>query len=464
MSIRNGKDKQTLPSYQPDKNSLQSITPIDGRYRPQLAAFSTSFSEFALMRYRIQVEVEYLLFLSACHVAPKLSKKQILTLRSIFTSFSAADAEEVKRIEGVTNHDMKAIEYYLQKKCKEMHLDSLMPFVHWGITSDDTNNLAYGLALSQCNKFQMIPALEALLNHLQQMAKQNKKSVMMARTHGQPAVPTTFGKELATFAARLQAQLTILKHHQFTGKLMGAVGTLGAHRLAFPSIQWVTKSKQFVRSLGLKPVIHTTQILPLDAWVAYFQTLATINSIVKGLSADIWTYIMLEEVQLRKKEGEVGSSTMPQKVNPIDFENAEGNCDIANSYFSLYEHKLLISRLQRDLTDSVVKRTFGTALSHTYLAWKSVEKGLHKIEFDVTTAAAHLTDHYEVLAEAIQTQLRLRNDEKGYEKVKQMTRGKKITKELFQTIVSELHVENLKNLSPEKYCGYAEELASDTSL
>lgn len=460
MSLRNRRNKQISAPYQQDELSLQNITPLDGRYKQQLIELSSYFSEYAYIRYRVQIEVEYLIFLSKNKVTKKLTNQQIATLRSIYKKITPQQAGEIKQIERKINHDMKAIEYFLQRMCKRIKLEHLISFIHWGITSDDTGNLAYGLALSQCSNNVIVPVLQSLVAEIKKIAISNKNFPLLARTHGQPAVPTTFGKEVSNFYVRLNKQLTVLKHHYFEGKLMGAVGNLNAHRLAFPSINWIQQSSIFVRSLGLQPNIHVTQIVPYDNWISYFQTLISINGIIGGLSRDMWTYIMLEEVKLRKKEGEVGSSTMPQKVNPIDFENAEGNCEIANSYFQLYERKLLSSRLQRDLSDSVVKRTIGTALSHTLLAWKSIQKGLQKIEFDSETAKRHLTNHYEVLAEAIQTQLRLKNDHEGYEKVKKMTRGKKMSKTLYQTIVRDLGLVQLADLTPERYMGYAEELTN----
>lgn len=457
MSIKNIINKQ-------EELSIQNISPIDGRYRQQIDNLPRMFSEYAYIRHRVQVEIEYLIFLSQNGVGKKITQTQINKLRTVYQSFSSHDALEIKDIEKTVNHDMKAIEYFLQKKCKESKLDSLIPFIHWGITSDDTGNLAYGIALNSNNFECMIPTLESLMQTLRKLGTTHKKSLFLARTHGQPAVPTTFGKEIINFYVRLRKQYVRLKRHAFEGKLMGAVGNLNAHALFFPSVDWVKKSREFVKSFKLQPVVYTTQILPYDSWVSYFQILMNINSIIKGLSADMWTYIMLEEVKLKKKEGEVGSSTMPQKVNPIDFENAEGNCEIANAYYQLFERKLLVSRLQRDLSDSVVKRTIGTAIAHTLLAWKSLQKGLGKIELDSEGAQKHVMEHYEVLAEAIQTQLRLKNDAEGYEKVKKMTRGKKMTRELYQTIVRELQLTMLEHLSPEQYIGYAEVLAQDPTL
>jgi len=444
--------------------SIQNISPIDGRYKQQLNNVRASFSEYAYIRNRLQVEIEYLIFLSKNGVGKKILQTQILMLRSMYQNFSLHDALEIKGIEKMINHDMKAIEYFLKEKCKESKLDSLIPFIHWGITSDDTGNLAYGIALNNNNVECIVPTLGSLLETLRKLAVTHKKSLFLARTHGQPAVPTTFGKEIINFYVRLQKQYIQLKKHRFEGKLMGAVGNLNAHALFFPSINWVKKSKEFVESFGLRPVVYTTQILPYDSWVSYFQIIMNINSIIKGLSNDLWTYIMLEEVKLKKKEGEVGSSTMPQKVNPIDFENAEGNGEIANAYFQLFERKFPVSRLQRDLSDSVVKRTIGTAVAHTLLSWNSLQKGLGKIELDVDTANKHVMEHYEVLAEAIQTQLRLNNDAEGYEKVKKMTRGKKMTKELYKAIIRDLKLNTLENLTPEQYVGYAEDLAQDPTL
>lgn len=455
MSMKNGTNNQ-------DEFSIQNVSPIDGRYRQQTDSIRGIFSEYAYIRQRVHVEIEYLIFLSKNDVIKKLDKSSILKLRTISRTFSLHDAQKIKSTEKKISHDMKAIEYFLQEKCKELQLDPLIPFIHWGITSDDTGNLAYGMALNQNNNECIIPTMEILLETLRKLSSTYKKSLFLARTHGQPAVPTTFGKEIANFYVRLHKQFRLLKGYEFDGKLMGAVGNLNAHKLFFPSTNWIEKSKLFVLSLGLKPVTHVTQILPYDNWVSYFQILMNINSIIKGLCVDMWTFIMLEEVKLKKKEGEVGSSTMPQKVNPIDFENAEGNCEIANTYYQLFERKLLQSRLQRDLSDSVVKRTFGTAIAHTFLAWESLRKGLNKIELDHEIANMHVINHYEVLAEAIQTQLRLKNDTAGYEKVKKMTRGKKMTKILYQTIVREFHLEALENLSPDQYVGYSEELTDPT--
>ncbi len=444
------------------RQKLFNISPLDGRYASKLSFFKDFFSEFALFKKRIFVEIEYLKRLSSFGAIRKLSQKEIDVLDQIVSNFDLNDALRIKEIEEKINHDIKAVEYFLREKFNRKKLEDLTAFIHLGLTSEDINNLAYGLIFKDFKKNVLEKELEKVLVSLKELADRYKKMPFLARSHGQPAVPTTFGKEIANFVHRLQKQQKRLSVFKFEGKLNGAVGNYNALSLIYRQIDWIKFSRVFIGQLGLVPNFHTTQILPYDNWVEFFQKLILINNIFLGLSRDIWTYIMLEELRLKAGKNQVGSSTMPQKINPIDFENAEGNLEIANSYFQLYERKLPISRLQRDLSDSTVRRTFGVALGHTFLAWNSLQQGLGKIALDEEKIKENLNHHWEVLAEAIQVYLRSTGEVRGYEKIKKITQGKKMTRENYLSLIKELRLDKTEidfiNLSPEKYIGLADKL------
>lgn len=419
------------------------LSPLDDRYENETAPLCGYFSEFAYIKYRVLVEIQFLIHLK------KLSKKYI----SIVQAFSIGDARRVKELEETTKHDAKAIEYFLKEKIKS---PEVLPYVHFGLTSEDINNLAYGCMLTDSLRTVLLPEIKQLLVLIHDMVKKYAASVMVARTHGQPAVPTTFGKELAVFYVRLKKLEKRLRAFRFEGKMNGAVGNYNALAFAYPKTDWIRFSRGFISSFDLVPNLVTTQILPADSYVEYFLLLFQINTVLLGLSQDMWSYISRGLVRQKRVEGQVGSSTMPQKINPIDFENAEGNIQIANSYFELFARKLSVSRMQRDLSDSTVKRTIGTALGHTLLAWKSMEKGLGKISFDEQSAEKELDDHWEILAEAMQIYFKLYGDEKGYEKVKKMMMGKTIDKKTYQKIVKEYPP--LARLTPRAYIGLAEKI------
>ncbi|MCX6792277.1 MAG: adenylosuccinate lyase [Candidatus Gottesmanbacteria bacterium] len=438
-------------------DSLLNLSPVDGRYASVTHVLRPYFSEFALMKYRLQAECLYLEWLSRWKVIRLVKQKEKIIIKNIVRSFSFDDANRIKVFEDETKHDVKALEYFLKEKLEETTLTDLLPFVHFGLTSEDVNTLSYALMLKESHAEVILPALSSVLDLLHTFASANVKSVMVARTHGQPAVPTTFGKELAVFYARVKKLENRLATFRFEGKLNGAVGNYNALAFVFPKVDWFRFSKEFISSLGLSSNLVTTQIIPSDNWVEYFQLLAEVNTIFVGLCQDMWQYISQGLVVLKRDPKQVGSSTMPHKVNPIDFENAEGNLSIANSYFELYTRKLLVSRLQRDLSDSTVKRTIGTALGHTVLAWKSLIKGLEKISFNPEAARTELNAHWEILSEAIQVYLKIHGDAKGYETVKTATMGKQFDAKTFRRLVKKFP--SLAKLTPASYSGLAKKLA-----
>jgi len=363
----------------PTLSQAYAISPLDGRNHLKISSLSEYFSEFALNKYRTKVELEYLLKLSEWKVVRKLSAKETSKIVGIYKDFNLDDYFEIKRIESKTNHDVKAVEYFLRQKLEKAHLDDLTPYLHLGLTSEDTNNLAYGLILREFNEKVLVGELQVIIYRLLEMSKKYKGVEMMARTHGQPAVATTVGKELGNYCYRLSKLQKKLKTFKFEGKLNGAVGNLNAHKTLIPNIDWLKVSRSFVMELGLEPNLYTTQILFYDNWMEYFQAIILVNSVLVDLSINVWQSIMLNIYILQKKEGEVGSSTMPQKVNPINFEHAEGNLLLANSMMEFFVRKLTSSRLQRDLSDSTIRRNFGESLGYTVLGWKSVFEGLNKL-------------------------------------------------------------------------------------
>lgn len=442
--------------------ALTALSPLDGRYTSQLTDLANLFSEFALIKQRVHVEISYLIFMSEVGCFPALTEAQKKQLLGISTRFSLTDAEAVKEIEKNTHHDVKAVEYFVRQKLTELELP-LVEYVHLALTSEDVNSLAYSLMIQDCQRNVLVPRLRALLRQLSDLAESSSTTPMLARTHGQEAVPTTVGKELAVFAIRLLTELEELEGIQIEAKLTGAVGNFNAHVVAFPKQDWFVLSDQFVSSFDLKPSLDTTQILPTESYSRLFSNLVRINSILLDLNQDIWRYISDHAFGQKVAEGQVGSSTMPQKVNPIDFENSEGNLGLANSLLMFFIQKLPISRLQRDLSDSTVKRSIGTAFGYCHLAYTSLQKGLQKITVNEPKLKADLDSHWEVLAEAFQVILRVEGDEAGYEKLKTFSQGKQLAKADITAFVESLSIsaagkQKLLQLTPHTYLGLAPQI------
>lgn len=443
-------------------NPLKAISPIDGRYHGKTVELNDFFSEFALIRYRVMVEVEY--FISLCELPlPQLENfnGDYDDLRAIYEEFQEEDAEEIKEIEKETNHDVKAVEYFLKRRFDELQLTKFKEFLHFGLTSQDINNTAVPLSMMEAHKLVLKPALEDLIEKLEGMAKEWKDIPMLARTHGQPASPTHLGKEIYVFVERLNDQMKMLNNIPFTAKFGGATGNMNAHKVAYPDTDWPAFAKKFVeKSLKLKRQQTTTQIEHYDNMAAYFDAMRRINTILIDLSRDIWMYVSMEYFKQKIKAGEVGSSAMPHKVNPIDFENAEGNLGMANAIFNHLSSKLPISRLQRDLTDSTVTRNIGVPLAHTLISIKSLMKGLDKLLLNEDKIRYDLQQNYAVVAEAIQTVLRREQIEGAYELLKGLTRtNKHIDKESIEQFINELPVkesikEELRAITPENYTGF----------
>jgi adenylosuccinate lyase len=443
-------------------NSLTAISPIDGRYRRQVETLAPYFSEWGLIYYRVRVEIEY--FIALCQIPlPQLAgvdKNVFPALRAIYEQFNESDAEEIKETEKVTNHDVKAVEYFIKARFQELGLEQYVEFIHFGLTSQDINNTAIPLSLKEAMQEVIKPLFEEVIEKLDSLAEQWRNVTMLARTHGQPASPTRLGKEISVFVERLEQQVENLKNIPFAAKFGGATGNFNAHQVAFPAIDWVDFGNHFVnQSLGLYRSQCTTQIEHYDHLAALCDNLKRINTILIDLDRDVWTYVSLNYFKQRIKAGEVGSSAMPHKVNPIDFENSEGNLGIANALFEHFSAKLPISRLQRDLTDSTVLRNIGVPLAHQIIALKSLLKGLGKLELNQAAINADLDDNWAVVAEAIQTILRREAYPKPYEALKELTRtNEKMTeisiKAFIETLaVSENVKEELRNISPFNYTG-----------
>ncbi len=442
-------------------SSLNAISPVDGRYRKQVESLAYYYSEGALINFRVLVEIEY--FIALCELPlPQLSrfpKDRIDDLRGICRDFTFKDAQDVKDIEKVTNHDVKAVEYYIKKKFDKLGLSEFKEFIHFGLTSQDINNSALPYAMKLAQQEVMLPLLEDLVSNLAQRAKTWRNIPMLARTHGQPASPTNLGKEIFVFVERLRQQIRILKSIPFTAKFGGATGNFNAHHVAYPSINWVDFANKLMVKLGLERQQTTTQIEHYDYLATYFDALKRINTIILDLDRDMWTYISFDYFKQKIKAGEVGSSAMPHKVNPIDFENSEGNIGIANALFEHLSAKLPVSRLQRDLTDSTVIRNIGTPLAHTKIAIKSLIKGLDKLILNEEKIKRDLEDNWAVVAEAIQTILRRENYPNPYETLKELTRtNTKVTKETMASFIETLQVseeikKELRKITPESYTG-----------
>jgi adenylosuccinate lyase len=444
-------------------NSLELLSSLDGRYADSTSPLRNHLSEFAFVRDRVRVELDFLAALSKTGLFRPLTKTESAQIESIKSSFSLTDAQAVREHERVTRHDVKAIEYFLRDKFQGTSLSDLLQWIHFGITSEDVNNIAQVIELRDSRDAILLPALDALIKKLSEFAKQTRALPMLARTHGQFAVPTTLGKEFALYIARLKTARDEIASHRFEAKLSGAVGNLNALHAAVSQTDWLAFGKTFIQQFDLEPNLITTQILPYDNLIRYFDAIRLTNSILIDFSQDVWRYISDGILKQAVVAGEIGSSTMPQKVNPIDFENAEGNLGVANSLFNHYAQKLTVSRLQRDLSDSTVRRTFGTALGHTLLAWMNLQNGLGRIAANEEKIKADLNAHWEVIAEGAQTILRAAGRSDAYESLLAQTRGQVVTEADYRSWVEAVNVDEdirklLKNLSPQTYIGLAVQL------
>jgi adenylosuccinate lyase len=445
---------------------ITDISPIDGRYAAKVSPLTECFSEYALLKNRVKVEVMWLLALCKETGIPEcraLTQQEEVQLRAIITNFTPAEAEKIKKIEAVTNHDVKAVEYYLKEQIDGTSLADLSEFIHFACTSEDINNLSHALMLKD-GSAALQPLQEQIINTLKSLAHEFKDVSMLARTHGQTASPTTIGKELAVFAARLQKQSRCIASVELLGKLNGAVGNFNAHLSAYPQVDWALLAKNVIEEeLGLVQNLFTTQIEPHDYMAELFDAMARWNTILTDLNRDLWTYISMAYFGQKTVKGEIGSSTMPHKVNPIDFENSEGNCGLANALFGHLAAKLPISRLQRDLTDSTVLRNMGVGFGYSMIAYHSTIKGLSKLKLNEKNLAADLDNAWEVMAEPIQTVMRKAGIEKPYEKLKELTRGQKIDRETIHSFVKSLDLadadkQRLLEMSPASYVGMASKI------
>lgn len=443
-------------------NELTAVSPIDGRYRSKLEELAPYFSEFALIRYRVWVEVEYFIYLNETGLKPlsPLSTAQVDGLRALYLNFTEEDALDVKTIEQTTNHDVKAVEYFIKKHMDTLGLNSVKEFIHFGLTSQDINNTAIPLSLKHAVAQSILPAYSGLIEGLKARVAEWNDIPMLARTHGQPASPTRLGKEIEVFVVRLEEQLNSLKRQKFAGKFGGATGNFNAHAVAYPEKDWKSFAKTFVEDrLGLDYSFPTTQIEHYDHLAALFDGLKRLNTILIDFSRDVWAYVSLDYFKQKIKAGEVGSSAMPHKVNPIDFENAEGNLGVANALFEHLAAKLPVSRLQRDLTDSTVLRNIGVPLAHTLLSLKSIEKGLGKLLVNKEKISADLSNNWAVVAEAIQTVLRREGYPNPYEALKALTRtNETITETSIADFITQLDVTDevkaeLRRITPFNYTG-----------
>jgi adenylosuccinate lyase len=442
--------------------ALSAISPIDGRYRNTTAQLANYFSEASLMKYRVQVEIDY--FIALCELPlPQLQsvdKALFPALKKVYENFTEADAQQIKETEKITNHDVKAVEYFVKEKLEALGLDAQKEFVHFGLTSQDINNTAIPLSLKNATKDCILPLLTDVLTSLQNKVNEWNNVPMLARTHGQPASPTRLGKELEVFAVRIKNQMTQLLAVPFSAKFGGATGNMNAHFVAYPTIDWKLFAEKFVNNtLGLARSYPTTQIEHYDNFAAYCDALKRINNILTDLNRDVWQYIAMDYFKQKIKQGEIGSSAMPHKVNPIDFENSEGNLGIANALLEHFAAKLPISRLQRDLTDSTVLRNVGVPLAHSVIAYKSLLRGIDKLILNEDKLQADLENNWAVVAEALQTVLRREGYPKPYEALKELTRtNATITKQSIAAFIDTLNVSDaikaeLKNITPSNYTG-----------
>ena len=436
-------------------NSLTAISPIDGRYNKQTKELNSYFSELALMKYRVKVELEYFIYLNKELKFTQINEDK---LRNIYLNFNEEDGNKIKDIEKITNHDVKAIEYFIKDKFDEIGLSDVREFIHFGLTSQDINNTSIPLLLKDWFYTHYIPSITELIAQIRKMSNDWNNIPMLAHTHGQPASPTRLGKELMVFVERLDNQLDQICLSQFTCKFGGATGNFNAHSVAYPDIKWLEFANQFTKELGLTRQQYTTQIEHYDSMASLFDNLKRINTILIDFCRDIWQYISMNYFKQKTKDNEVGSSAMPHKVNPIDFENAEGNLGIANAILTHLSEKLPISRLQRDLTDSTVLRNIGVPISHIHISIKSITKGLDKLLLNKDSIIKDLDNNWSVVAEGIQTILRRENYPNPYEALKLLTRGKEINQESISQFIETLQVSNsikneLKKITPFNYTG-----------
>lgn len=434
--------------------SLHALSPLDGRYQNEVSALRDYFSEFAFLRTRARLELDFLDALSRTGLFPPSD----ISLRS----FTDDDALKIREYEKTTRHDVKAIEYFLRDRLPA----SLHPWIHFGLTSEDVNNIAQAVTLRDSRDQVLLPALDELIFSLREFVQKYRALPFLARTHGQPAVTTTLGKEIAVFLARLLKCRAEIANHRFEAKLNGAVGNFNALQASTSNIDWISFSQEFIENLGLEPNPVTTQILPYDNWIRYFDSVKLTNSILIDYTQDIWRYISDGVLRQKVVAGEVGSSTMPQKVNPIDFENAEGNLGIANALLTHYGQKLPVSRLQRDLSDSTVRRTFGMALGHTLLAWKNIKHGMSRVDADEQKIQQELDQHWEVISEGAQTILRATGRSEAYDALKSQTRGRILNESNYRRWAESLDVDEetrntLINLSPQNYVGLAVQIVDE---
>ena len=453
-----------------EPSTLTALSPLDGRYASKTEALRNLFSEYGLMRQRVTVELGWFSVLAdedGIPEVPPLSDEDTDYLVDLIRDFAVQDAERIKEIEATTNHDMKAVEYFLKEKFgSHPALAQVSEFLHFGCTSEDINNLAYALMLKHGRESVLLPMMERMVERLRALARRHAELPMLSRTHGQPATPTTLGKELANIVHRLRRQCDQLKQVELLGKMNGAVGNYNAHLAAYPDVNWEALSIKLVESLGLTWTPYTIQIEPHDYMAEYFDALARFNTVLLDASRDIWGYIAIGYFKQKPVAGEVGSSTMPHKVNPIDFENAEGNLGVANALLRHFAEKLPVSRWQRDLTDSTVLRNVGVGIGHSVLAYESFLKGLSKLEADAERMATDLDANWEVLAEAVQTVMRRYGVEEPYEKLKALTRGRRVDEDAMREFIKELEIPNdakarLLAMTPQSYTGLAAKLAKE---
>ena len=450
-------------TYPKDYKFYEAITSLDGRFRGNIEHLAKYFSEKSTIQKRLFIEIEYLLALNQIQEFTNINAKQESEIRNIYKNITNKDIEKIINIDLEINHDTKAIEYFIRQKLHDINLEQLSPLIHFGLTSADIDNNVQSLILSEFLKEIYLPQLEKIIENLKNLATQTRSSMMIARTHGQMAVPTTMGKELINFVMRIQTLKDDLSGIKIEGKLTGAVGNFNALHFANPGVDWLEFSGKFLIKLGLKPNLFTTQILPYDNYLKIFSNIKLINLVLIALSQDIWRYISDNYFVVKVSGKEIGSSTMPQKVNPIDFEMAESYLMLANSIFNMFESKLPSSRLQRDLVDKYMIREAGLTFGSITLAYESISTGLKKLSFNDKFAKEELLQHWEVVSEGIQTMLRTLGDEKAYEKLKKLTRGKKITEEIISEFIKSLKLKpkeekKLLNLSPLNYIGLSKDL------
>lgn len=441
----------------------EAITAIDGRNKDKLTALVPYFSDFALNKHRILVELKYLIQLSKYKVVRKLTSIEIASINRLIEAFDKKDYQMIRRIEAETNHDMKAVEEYIKLRLAKTSLKDIVEMVHFGLTSDDVNNIAYSLMLKNSLEKVLLPEVNKIIMQIKLLAKNYRNLAILGRTHGQPAAPTTLGKEFLVYYQRMFETIKQLNNLTIKAKITGNTGNLNAHKFLYINVDWLKFSREFISDFGLTPELITTQILPYDSYINIFQKLLTINNQLLGLCQDMWIYIMLGYFKQKVISSEVGSTALPHKVNPIHFEGAEGGLGIADSLLEFYCRKLAYSRLQRDLSDSTVRRSFGTAFGYCLLSYQSTGEGLKRIEANKEKIGQDLDSHWEILSEAIQNFLRLRGYKDAYGKTKKFFRGKNITRKDLLQFINKLKLdkkdrEKLLHLTPEKYTGYAEEL------